>query len=66
MNSWFILYRSAKIALKLVQKLGRGKQSKMQLKFAVFLPLIPPIYIFQIFIFRNVDHVEWNRMPFGF
>ena len=65
-NSWLILYRSEKIALRLVQKLGRDKQSKMYLKFAVFLPLLPPVYIFQIFIFRNVDHVEWNRMPFEF
>ena len=51
MNYWFILYRSAKIPLKLVHKLGRDKQSKMFLKIAVFLPLMPPIYIFQIFIF---------------
>ena len=62
---WFILYRSAKVALKLSQKLGRDKQSKMHLKISVFLPLIPPIYIFQIyFFFINADHVEWNRMAF--
>ena len=46
MNSWFILYQWAKVALKLVQKLGHDKQSKMLLKFVIFLPLIPPIYIF--------------------
>ena len=40
MNYWFILYRSAKVALKLVRKPGRDKQSKMYLKIAVFLPLI--------------------------
>ena len=50
MNPRFILYRSARVALKLVQKLGRDKQSKMYLKIAVFLPLIPPNYIFRIFI----------------
>ena len=38
MNSWFILYRSAKVAFKLVQKLGRDKQSKMYMEFAVFSP----------------------------
>ena len=76
-NSWFILYRSAKVALKLVPKLGRDKQSKIYLQFAVFLPLLPLIYIFRIFyvyilvyrisnIFRTVDHVKWNRMPFEF
>ena len=50
-NSWFILYQSAKVALTLVQKLGRDKQSKMYLKFAVLLPLLPPIYVFLNFIF---------------
>ena len=45
-NFWFILYRSAKVALKLVQKLGRDKLSKMYLQFVVFLPLLLPIYIF--------------------
>ena len=48
-NSWFILYRSAKIALRLVQKLGRDKQYKMYQKFVIFLPLLPPIYICQNF-----------------
>ena len=50
-NSWFILYRSAKVALRLVQKLGRDKQSIMYLKFAVFLLLLPPMYIFSFFLF---------------
>ena len=66
MNSWFILYRSANVALKLVQKLGRDKQSKMYLKFAVFPPTTPLFMFFKIFSFRNVDHVEWNRMAFEF
>ena len=44
----------AKVALRLVQKLGRDKQSKMCLKFAVFLPLLPSIYIFQIFYFLEM------------
>ena len=67
MNSWLILYRSAKVALKLVQKLARDKQSKMYLKFAVFLPPDTPyLYFVKFSFFRNVDHVEWNRMPFEF
>ena len=66
MNFWFIFYQSAKVALRLVQKLDRDKQSKMYLKFGVFLPLLPPYLCFSIFFFRNVDRVEWNRMPFEF
>ena len=66
-NSWFILYRSAKVALKLVPKLGRDKQSKMYLKIAVFLQPHTSLFIFFKFLFFiNVDHVEWNRMPFEF
>ena len=38
MNFWFSNYRSAKFALKLVQKLDRDKQSKMFLQFSVFTP----------------------------
>ena len=57
MNSWFILYRSAKVALKSVQKLGRDKQSKMYLKFAVFFPYYPLFVFFEFLSFKNVDHV---------
>ena len=64
MNSWFNLYQSAKVALKVVQKLGRGKQSKMKPKFAVFLPLIPLFIFFKFLFLRNVDHLERNRMSF--
>ena len=49
-NSWFNLNRLAKVALKLVQKLGRDKHSKMYLKFAVSPPATP-IYMFQIVFF---------------
>ena len=67
MNSWFILYRSAKVALRLVQKPGRDKQSKMYLQFARFYPPSTPLLTFFNFIFfRNVDLVEPNRMPFEF
>ena len=55
MYSWFILYRSSKFTLKLVQKLGRDKQSKIQLKFAVFLPLIPPYLYFSHFYFLDMQ-----------
>ena len=55
-NSWLILYRPAKVALKLVQKLGRDKQSKMYLKFEVFLPLLPSIYFCRALFLRNVDY----------
>ena len=66
-NSWFIINRSAKVALRLVQKLDRDKQSKMYLKFAVFSPCYPLFIFFDFFLFfRNVDDVEWNRMPFEF
>ena len=50
MNSWFILFRSAKVALKLVQKLGHDKQSKMCLKIVFFSPDTPYLY-FLGFIF---------------
>ena len=50
-NSWFILYRSAKVALRLIQKLCRDKQSKMYLKFTVFVPLLPPYLNFSKFYF---------------
>ena len=66
MNCWFILYRSAEVALKLVQELGRDKLYKMSLKFVIFLPLLPTYLYFSNFYFLNVDHVEWNRMPFEF
>ena len=66
MNSWFILYQSAKVALGLVQKLGRDMQSKMYLKFAVFLPLLPLFSFFKFFFLRNVNYIEWNQIPFEF
>ena len=56
---WFILHRSAKAASKLVQKLGRDKRSTKYVQFAVFIPLLLPIYIFvDLFFFRNIDHVK--------
>ena len=66
MNSWFILYQSAKDALRLVQKIGGDKQSKTYLKSAVFLALLPAYLCFFKVFFFDVDHVEWNRMPFDF
>ena len=65
MNSWFILYQSVKVALRLVQKLGHDKQSKMCLNIP-FFPYYPLFIFFEIFVFRNVDHIEWNQIPFEF
>ena len=50
MNFWFINYRSAKVALKLIQKLGRDKQSKMFLQFSDFTPCCPICTFFWICI----------------
>ena len=67
MNSCFILYRSAKVALKLVQKLGCDRQPKMYIKFVVFFPFDPFFkHFFEFLFFRNVDYVKLNRMPFEF
>ena len=65
MNSWFILYRLAKVALNFARKLDCDEQSKINLQFAV-PPLLPSIYIFNLFFIRNMYHIEWNRMQLEF
>ena len=50
---WFLLYRSAKLVLKLVQKLGRDKQSKMYLQFAVFFTPCYSLFTFFLFVFKK-------------
>ena len=63
-NNLSILYRLPLVGLKSAHKCAGITWSKNYLKFMFFSLLYPLLGIFEIYIFRNVDHVKANRMPF--